>query len=399
MLRKTAAVILCVALICAVLVVPASAAAQQPVYDPSDYVSDVVVEGETKRVTFSFDGIVARTLAEKWDGTGRQFYDGGFIWYPDAGDLGVFFRTFYLGVNNWGGNECYGGAIDVSSIRKGASVDVCFTWDMSYSSLGFENVSAESPITMSMSAVLYLYDSSGNWVGEASGPNGTYTIPNTHSGYSPSYVSTITLPFGVDYVVPYFQVNFRFPSAVDGCWIHVIPKVFSMTADTNMIYEQSETMQAISDKLDEIGGKLDDTNDKLDDMNDTLDDIKNQPEQEKQEASSDGDSNVGALTGAIPDYSQGFIEALQGLANSMSYAGTDAVLPIPAVDFPEIDGLIAGFRILEPTELDFGVYIQMLPGALLLLVQSLFTMALIVYCFKELYGVIAYFLTLNGGGG
>lgn len=176
------------------------------------------------------------------------------------------------------------------------------------------------------------------------------------------------------------------------------PYPFSMSCDIDMIYEQSNTMQAIEDKLDAIGDKIDGTNDKLDDTNDKLDDILKQPEQEKQEAVSAGDENVGALIDVIPNESQGFMNAVEGFASSMSYTGTSAVLSTPAVNFPQIGDLVPGLQIMPPMELDIEVYVEMMPESLLLLVRSLLTVALIVYCFKELYSTISYVLTLKGGG-
>lgn len=119
---------------------------------------------------------------------------------------------------------------------------------------------------------------------------------------------------------------------------------------------------------------------------------------EKDEAASGGDEGVNELTGAIPNYSEGFMDALQSFSAAMSYTGTDAKLKIPTVVFPQLGSLVPEFQIADEMELDFGQYVSMMPESLMILVQSLLTIALIVYCFKELCSTISYVLTLKGGG-
>lgn len=118
---------------------------------------------------------------------------------------------------------------------------------------------------------------------------------------------------------------------------------------------------------------------------------------EKEEAVGEGNTSVDDLTEVIPDYSEGFIQALQNFAGAMSYTGTEAKLKIPAVMFPQLGNLVPGFQMMDEVELDFEMYVGMMPDNLMTLVRALFTVALIVYCFKEFYGLIAYALTLKGG--
>lgn len=120
---------------------------------------------------------------------------------------------------------------------------------------------------------------------------------------------------------------------------------------------------------------------------------------EKNQANNQGNSSVGDMENAIPDYGQQFTDSVQTFAASFSYDGTDAVLPIPGIVIPEIAGLIPRTELWSGANLDFGQFLSMLPGSLVLLVQSLLTIALIVFCFKELYGTISYILTLRKDGG
>ena len=82
----------------------------------------------------------------------------------------------------------------------------------------------------------------------------------------------------------------------------------------------------------------------------------------------------------------------------MSYSGTDAKLPVPAITIPAIPGVMDAIQLTDELYVDFGYWVQQLPSGVLELVQILCTIALIVYCFKELYGMIAYAMTLKGGG-
>ena len=122
-------------------------------------------------------------------------------------------------------------------------------------------------------------------------------------------------------------------------------------------------------------------------------------EDEQGAAADQGNSSIDELTGVIPDYSEGFMDALSSFTSAMTYTGTDAKLTIPAVAFPALGSLVPGFQMMDETVVDFGEYVAMMPQNLMLLVQSLLTIALIVYCFKELYGTISYVLTLKGGNG
>lgn len=177
----------------------------------------------------------------------------------------------------------------------------------------------------------------------------------------------------------------------------------------------NDKLDDVNDKLDDTNDKLDDTNDKLDDANDKLDDVNDNLEtlpdevgneiqgvidNEKNEAEDSGNKFVDQILGALPDPSTEVLTALKGLTDATSYTGTDAVLPIPAIVLPGIDGLFPETVIWEGAELDFGEYMNVLPPALLSLVRSLFTIAIVLFCVYELKGIISYCLTLreNKGG-
>lgn len=124
---------------------------------------------------------------------------------------------------------------------------------------------------------------------------------------------------------------------------------------------------------------------------------------EKTEASNTGSDLVGQLTDVIPNYSEGFVTALGAFASNFSYEGTDAILTVPQIRFPEIPGktkgppLVKSFVMMDEKQVDFSEFAEMIPEQLLLLVQCLLTAALIVFCGKELYDTISYVLTLRKG--
>lgn len=65
---------------------------------------------------------------------------------------------------------------------------------------------------------------------------------------------------------------------------------------------------------------------------------------------------------------------------------------------PALNGMGKRINLTEEIEFNFGSYIQMMPSNLLLVIQILLTIALIVYCFKELYSIIQMVMVNKGGG-
>lgn len=120
-------------------------------------------------------------------------------------------------------------------------------------------------------------------------------------------------------------------------------------------------------------------------------------DKEKDEAQNAGDDLTGELEEVIPDYSEDIGQALASLASALAYDGTEAVLRIPQVNFPQVGDLIPAFVMMEAQEVDMGEYVNMMPPELLLLVQSLLTGALIMYCFYELYSSVGMVLMPKGG--
>ena len=121
-------------------------------------------------------------------------------------------------------------------------------------------------------------------------------------------------------------------------------------------------------------------------------------ENEKTEAGDTGGGGVDEIGSVVPNDSQGFVNSLGSLVNAMSYSGTNCNWELPSVSLPAIDGVMPEIKLWDKKEISFEYWINQIPSGILLLVQSLLTIALIIYCFKELYSIISYVLTLKGGG-
>lgn len=120
-------------------------------------------------------------------------------------------------------------------------------------------------------------------------------------------------------------------------------------------------------------------------------------EQEKQEITNSGGQATDSMD-SIPNESEGFINALGNLVSALSYNGTDCKWTLPQVKMPQIANIVPEMVLIEQQDIDFCVWVQKLPSNILNLIQAVCTGALIVYCFKELYGTISYVFTLKGGG-
>ncbi len=114
-------------------------------------------------------------------------------------------------------------------------------------------------------------------------------------------------------------------------------------------------------------------------------------EQEKQEITDSGNQATDAVD-AIPNESEGFINALGTFVSTMSTTDTACSITFPAIKTPSFAGIPAA-TLSEEKEVDFAAAISLIPSDIMKLIQALTTIALIVYCFKELYDTISEALT------
>ena len=182
---------------------------------------------------------------------------------------------------------------------------------------------------------------------------------------------------------------------------------------TNQLLDQiDKQMAANGEKLDDVieqgqinAGKLDDVNQNLDDVNQNLEQLPGQIgdqmqgiiDAENNKAESDGNKFVDQILAALPDPSTKVLASFKTLTDATSYTGTDAKMPIPALVVPKVGDLIPETTLWGGAEFDFGEYMQIIPENILVLVQSLFTIAIVLFCVYELIGLIRYCLVLRGG--
>lgn len=155
-------------------------------------------------------------------------------------------------------------------------------------------------------------------------------------------------------------------------------------------YSVSEKLETIISMLRESGSN---TEQAVDNAN------KKAEEREKQETQTSGDNATNDTTSAMPSADEGFANSLKTFVNSMSYNGTEALLPIPKTSIPAMAGVTDEITLIAAQDYDLSAAInQYIPETLLQLIRHLFTIALVLYCVYELYGLIQYVLTLKKGG-
>lgn len=375
-MRKTLIVFLCLVLCVVFVSVPVSASTVNGhnVIDYNDYISNVKVDGDNDIVTVTFPDDMYSTTQTDINGTS---FKRGII----SGDLYMVSNTSDVIVNAC--VNCPGGAVgnnylDLSNIPDGS----VFTTT--------NKVTLDSRITgtwidykLNYRSRIAYFDEDFNLIDQQTSPLTEKAYDSGIWDYELVYEIAIDKPDSAKYCFTYFY--FQVSSFAERDDIAVVsykfvkPQLKMSISSLYRLQEQTgKTNELLEELPEEIGAQFKDVI---------------QEEQDKAEVG--GNSSVGELESVIPDHSAGFMEALQGFAECMSYTGTDAKLKIPGITMPEIAGLIPKYEIMEGTTLDFGVYIGYLPDGLLLLVQSLLTIALIIYCFKELYDTVAYVLTLR----
>lgn len=176
--------------------------------------------------------------------------------------------------------------------------------------------------------------------------------------------------------------NYSFNSNLAG--FIIVRFYYQLSPENSIIDNQNEN----TDK--EIQADKENTQDIIDNQNQLA-------EQEKNEIQQSGDEGSKGAEN-VPNESDGFINSISKLVGALSYNGTDCKWSLPQVKIPQIGNIVPEILLIEQQDIDFGEWVQKMPSNILKLIQAVLTCALIVYCFKELYGTISYVLTLKGGG-
>lgn len=175
-----------------------------------------------------------------------------------------------------------------------------------------------------------------------------------------------------------------------------------MYSETSMLYEVILSMaqssanssgsitQNATQNAENIQQNQDENTDKI---------IGNQNElydKEKYDITNSGNSSSESVD-EIPNQSEGFLSSLTNLTNAMSYNGTECKWKLPNVYIPAISNIVPRIDLISEKDIDFGFWVEKIPSNILSLIRAVCTLALIVFCFKELYNTISYVLTLKGG--
>lgn len=129
-----------------------------------------------------------------------------------------------------------------------------------------------------------------------------------------------------------------------------------------------------------------------------LDFLERSKEEEKQEATTQGNSSTSEGQNAIENKGQGFADSLASLTNFAAHTGVECKWRFPRVSIPAINGITDEIVLINAQDIDFTSWFNQIPRSITFVIQNLCTICLIVYCFKELYSIIEYVLTMNKGG-
>lgn len=206
--------------------------------------------------------------------------------------------------------------------------------------------------------------------------NVKYTVVSTDGSYSFFVQNQKDISTNIR-----IEANYSFNSNLAG--FIIVRFYYQSSADNAIIDNQNEN----TDK--EIQADKENTQDIIDNQNQLA-------EQEKNEINQSGNDATNGVEN-VPNESDGFINAISNLVRALSYNGTECKWTLPQVKIPKISNIVPEISLIEEQDIDFGVWIQKLPTNILKLIQAVFTCALIVYCFKELYSAISYVFTLKGG--
>lgn len=183
-------------------------------------------------------------------------------------------------------------------------------------------------------------------------------------------------------------------------------KVYELTQIYSQLVQSNANDSTMINKINQIYNSVDTVESKLQQLIDLQEEsntwlekifnyLNESQEKQKQEAQTQGNSSVSQGSSAIEDKGGDFAGSLSGLTNSMSYTGTQCAWEFPQVKLPAIPGVMDEMVLIKKQPIDFAVWVNAIPSDILLVVQSLCTAGLIIYCFKELYSTIAYVLTLR----
>lgn len=158
------------------------------------------------------------------------------------------------------------------------------------------------------------------------------------------------------------------------------------SSENNVIKNNNQNTQTVIDNANANAEKTQQTIEEG--ANQVSNTIREENEREEHKTTSSGNDSVDRVTGAIPADNEGFLSAIKTLSSSMSYDGTSATWKIPDIKLPAIAGVSGEIILAKDLKINFEEYINMIPSDVLNVVRVLCTIALVIFCVKEIYGLI-----------
>lgn len=369
-----------------------------------DYETKVKVDGDNDIVTVEFPTEWIRGMIGTRSGTGLYKWNGAVLdtylnSVPDeirlyCAPFGTIFSR-YTGTYN-------GRYLSLDNIPSDSEFTIQFGYGGNASSGIAWGSADERFYSVNDTDAEYYFKS----VHDLGGEGGThyYTFSSTVStgsgkGWFPMYIFTVESLDDNFYGDHFYLEVTKFQLEISISSLYRLQEQSGITNE--LLTEVNRQLEEQGKTLDEVLEQQQQTNEKLDELPGEIgDEVQGVIDSEKEESKEEGNKFVDQILDALPDPSTEVLGALKSLTDSTAYTGTDAVLPIPAIVLPGIDGLFPETEIWGGTDFDFGEYIELLPPTLLTLVRALFTIAIVIFCVYELKGIISYCLTLreNKGG-
>ena len=173
--------------------------------------------------------------------------------------------------------------------------------------------------------------------------------------------------------------------------------IIDITANTStgqILENQQQNTQSIIDNQNQnaqniIEYNYDNTQDIIDNQKDNtqsiIDNQNELAEQEKNDINSSGNSAVESVEDSIPNYN--FMDSLKMFIDCIKSTDTTCIIDIPEIYIPSVAG-IPRTVLYDGGQFDFATAIDVIPARALKLVQNLNTIALILFCGKEMYEIL-----------
>lgn len=279
-----------VAVLLSCIVVPANAA--WITLHPADYIDEIYTEGNYRYVRYDFRTVPL--IATPQGASGNRSLQV----IPSVDNPATqLFYIYPMGIKFTGGPPLSANpsirAIDVSDFKSNAALTVSSDLSLDFA-LNYTAYDEPLEETFYVDVVWSFasYGESGNYLGSVEQLHHIYTkdLQDVNVGEQFTYnvpISMTMFPLSfsekVCYIVPQCSLNYVVTvDEEDICidYFGLSCDNLTITTRTDMIYEQSLTMERIESQIDDIGGQLDDIGGKLDnvdgqlgDLNDTADEI------------------------------------------------------------------------------------------------------------------------------